>query len=176
MSSQEYDEDLRNASIKILNQIKGITKLQVKDLEIGIFNASIDYSKRKNIPLQWESVHFKNVYKNKLKKVYLNINPKSYIKNTTLLKRLKNKEFTPHEIPYMRSQNMFPEKWEEIIELNQKKEIANIENKTVPMTDRFTCSFCHSKKTSYYEMQTRSADEPTTIFITCLNCGKKWRQ
>ena len=71
---------------------------------------------------------------------------------------------------------MFPEKWEEIIELKQKKEKANIENKTVPMTDRFTCSLCHSNKTSYYEMQTRSADEPTTIFITCLNCGKKWRQ
>ena len=38
------------------------------------------------------------------------------------------------------------------------------------------CRKCKSKKTSYYQLQTRSADEPMTIFITCLNCGKHWRQ
>jgi len=40
----------------------------------------------------------------------------------------------------------------------------------------FQCGRCHSKKTSNIQKQTRSADEPMTIFITCLNCGKKWRQ
>lgn len=30
--------------------------------------------------------------------------------------------------------------------------------------------------TDYYEKQTRSADEPMTVFGTCLDCGKKWRQ
>lgn len=40
----------------------------------------------------------------------------------------------------------------------------------------FTCSKCKSNKTSFYEKQTRSSDEPMTVFITCLNCGKHWKQ
>lgn len=38
-----------------------------------------------------------------------------------------------------------------------------------------TCGKCGMKKTSSYEMQTRSADEPMTIFATCLCCGNRWR-
>ncbi len=37
-----------------------------------------------------------------------------------------------------------------------------------------TCPKCKSKKTSYYQMQTRSADEPATNFCSCL-CGHRWR-
>ena len=40
----------------------------------------------------------------------------------------------------------------------------------------FRCGKCKSNRTTYYQMQTRSADEPMTIFIRCLNCGKDWRQ
>ena len=40
----------------------------------------------------------------------------------------------------------------------------------------FTCGKCKSQNTTYYEMQTRSADEPMTAFITCLKCGKRWKQ
>ena len=39
----------------------------------------------------------------------------------------------------------------------------------------YKCSECHSKNTIQQEMQTRSADEPMTIFITCQNCGKRWK-
>lgn len=30
-------------------------------------------------------------------------------------------------------------------------------------TDAFKCSRCQQRKTSYYQMQTRSADEPMTV-------------
>jgi DNA-directed RNA polymerase subunit M/transcription elongation factor TFIIS len=35
---------------------------------------------------------------------------------------------------------------------------------------------CRSKKTYYYQLQTRSADEPMTTFITCAKCKTKWRE
>jgi hypothetical protein len=39
----------------------------------------------------------------------------------------------------------------------------------------FQCNACKSKKTTFYQMQTRSADEPMTCFVQCLNCQKRWK-
>jgi transcription elongation factor S-II len=39
----------------------------------------------------------------------------------------------------------------------------------------FTCGRCKSIKTTSTQKQTRSADEPMTVFVLCLNCGKRWR-
>jgi transcription elongation factor S-II len=39
----------------------------------------------------------------------------------------------------------------------------------------FTCSRCKSVKTTSTQKQTRSADEPMTVFVLCLNCGKRWK-
>ena len=42
-------------------------------------------------------------------------------------------------------------------------------------TDNFTCYRCKSKRCSYYQLQTRSADEPMTTFVTCIDCGNRWK-
>lgn len=42
-------------------------------------------------------------------------------------------------------------------------------------TDMFKCGKCKGRKTRYYQMQTRSADEPMTTFVTCINCGNRWK-
>jgi transcription elongation factor S-II len=39
----------------------------------------------------------------------------------------------------------------------------------------FTCGRCKSVKTTSTQKQTRSADEPMTVFVLCLNCGKRWK-
>lgn len=66
-----------------------------------------------------------------------------------------------------------------------KSEIKRLEEKNLfnaqgakeerAITDRFTCGKCKQKKVSYYQMQTRSADEPLTTFCTCENCGNRWK-
>jgi len=45
-----------------------------------------------------------------------------------------------------------------------------------PEGGEFKCNKCKSTKTTHYAMQTRSSDEPMTIFVCCLNCGKRWRE
>jgi transcription elongation factor S-II len=39
----------------------------------------------------------------------------------------------------------------------------------------FTCGRCKSTKTTSTQKQTRSADEPMTVFVLCINCGKRWK-
>ena len=39
----------------------------------------------------------------------------------------------------------------------------------------FQCGKCKGTKTTYFQMQTRSADEPMTTFVTCLQCKNKWK-
>eukprot|EP01132_Coremiostelium_polycephalum_P007961 gene7961-9791_t len=42
-------------------------------------------------------------------------------------------------------------------------------------TDQFKCGRCKQRKCTYYTMQTRSADEPETVFVTCVNCNNRWK-
>lgn len=42
-------------------------------------------------------------------------------------------------------------------------------------TDQFKCGRCGKRKCTYYQLQTRSADEPMTTFVTCVNCQKRWK-
>ncbi|KAI1610245.1 DNA-directed RNA polymerase III subunit C11 [Exophiala viscosa] len=35
---------------------------------------------------------------------------------------------------------------------------------------------CDSKKAYFYQLQTRSADEPPTSFFKCVKCAKQWRE
>jgi transcription elongation factor S-II len=42
-------------------------------------------------------------------------------------------------------------------------------------TDMFKCGKCQQRRCTYYQMQTRSADEPMTTFVTCVNCNNRWK-
>ena len=43
-------------------------------------------------------------------------------------------------------------------------------------SDAFECPICAARKCVHYELQTRSADEATTIFVTCIQCGHRWTE
>lgn len=45
----------------------------------------------------------------------------------------------------------------------------------VSMTDEYRCGRCGSRETTYYQQQTRGADEPMTVFIKCMKCSNRWR-
>ncbi|KAI3704980.1 hypothetical protein L1987_75210 [Smallanthus sonchifolius] len=42
-------------------------------------------------------------------------------------------------------------------------------------TDQFKCGRCGKRQCTYYQLQTRSADEPMTTFVTCVNCDNHWK-
>jgi DNA-directed RNA polymerase subunit M/transcription elongation factor TFIIS len=169
---------LRDKTVSIISSIDKIklNKTEIKDLEIGIFNWTIDFSNKNNIIKNWNNISFKETYINKSVSVISNLDPKQYLNNNYILNIVHKKKIKPHEVPYLKSEETFPEKWNNIKSLLKKKEEGIKSNKNVSKTDQFKCGKCKKKECSYYELQIRSADESATLFITCLNCGSKWRQ
>nr|QDY51860.1 transcription factor S-II [Mimiviridae sp. ChoanoV1] len=172
----ELKNDIRIKSLKLLLTLVPKNKFDdyFKNLEREIFNHTINNCVEKNIVPCWNHI-FTKLYINKARTIYTNLNPESYIKNKRLMLRLKKNEFTPYQLVNMNYQELFPENWKELIDMKFKKDKVLYESKKEAMTDKFVCKRCGSRETCYYEVQTRSADEPMTIFITCLNCGNRWK-
>ena len=42
-------------------------------------------------------------------------------------------------------------------------------------TEQFKCGRCGQRKCTYYQLQTRSADEPMTTFVRCVVCYNRWK-
>ena len=146
------------------------------DFERGVYNYTIEDSKRRNVHSVWENPEFTQLYLINARRTISNLDPSSYIHNARLLERLHEGEFRPNTIAFMNYSDLFPEKWGARIELAIKREAKMLEVDKSMATEMFKCSRCGKRQCTYYEMQTRSADEPMTQFVRCLNCGKQWRQ
>jgi DNA-directed RNA polymerase subunit M/transcription elongation factor TFIIS len=149
---------------------------QQEDFERGIFNHTLKEARRRGTRCVWENPEFSALYEIEARRSIANVDPASYVKNPRLLKRLRDGEFLPHDIPCMTYAELFPENWAEALEMATKREAKMLTVDKSMGTDMFRCSRCNKRECTYYEMQTRSADEPMTQFIRCLNCGKQWRQ
>lgn len=62
------------------------------------------------------------------------------------------------------------EEW--ITQMLPKKQVVDLST----IRSILRCSKCGAHKVKYYSRQTRSADEPMTIFASCLACKYRWRQ
>ena len=148
----------------------------IMDLERGVYNATLDDAKKHMIPLTWEHETFRWMYKMIAKRTITNFHPDSYIGNKSLIERWKEGEFTLESIGKWSPYDLNPANWKDLKDQQFRRDKRILEGNMAMATDRFRCSQCKKKMCSYYELQTRSADEPMTIFISCLNCGKHWKQ
>ena len=181
---ESYDSEERPAvpaRIACLNRIQGLlgkflTPDQQIQLEKGLFNFTLDEAKRKKTRLLWENSEFQILYEVQVARVISNLISTSYVSNTRLLERFQDGEFKIWEVPYMTVSDLYPERWKTLAEREMKKEAKMLEVDKSMATDMFRCPRCGKRQCTYYEQQTRSADEPMTIFVRCLNCSKQWRQ
>lgn len=150
-------------------------KKQAINIERGIYNFAIKYAEKNNIKKQWNCKLFNNIYKKKVSSLYLNLDPESYIKNIRLISRLKNKEFNGEKLATLDLLTSFPENWKEIYDKKTRNDNNIFTIRKEMATDVFLCSNCKKRECTFYQLQTRSADEPMTTFVSCLNCGKRWK-
>jgi transcription elongation factor S-II len=139
------------------------------NLEKGVFNYIIKEANSRKIVKKWENPAFVDLYIDRLRTIFINL------KNTDLIQQINNGEIAPQQVAFMTHQEFKPERWKELIDRKMKRDASKNNTNIEASTDMFTCKKCRSKKCTYYELQTRSADEPATIFVTCLDCGKNWK-
>lgn len=156
--------NMRSKFAQLLGNEKDAT-----NLEKGVYNYSIREANFRKIVKKWENVAFTQLYLDRLRSVYINL------KNPEILQLVKSGEIAPQNIAFMTHQELNPERWKVAIEQKIKRNESKYNTKMEASTDMFTCRKCKSKRCTYYELQTRSADEPATVFITCLDCGKHWK-
>ena len=168
------NNDIRQKMIDKLSSLIN-DKLIATNVEKGIYNYSIDKAKEINIKPIWKNKHFLNIYKNKVISIWVNLNNNSYIKNKRLISRLIEGEFEADQLANMKPQYTFPENWKELLDEKNKREKMLYEVCKETTSSMFTCGRCKKKECTYYQLQTRSADEPMTTFVTCTNCGKRWK-
>lgn len=137
------------------------------NLEKGVFNYAIKEANSRKIIKKWENPYFAQIYIDRLRSIYVNL------KNPELLGLVKSGELAPQVLAFMTHQEMDHEHWRGMIDRKIKRDASKFTTNVQASTDMFTCRKCKSKRSSYIELQTRSADEPATIFITCLDCGKQ---
>jgi DNA-directed RNA polymerase subunit M/transcription elongation factor TFIIS len=155
--------------------LKKCGETAIKDLEQGVYDYAIYYCKKNNIIHTIFNEKFIDIYIAKARSMYTNLKKKSYIKNNNLLERLQNDKQLLHNLPFMNHIEIFPENWKELLNEKHKYDKSLCSSKKGIVSDQFKCGRCKQRKCEYYEFQTRGADEPMTIFITCLNCEKQWK-
>ena len=56
------------------------------------------------------------------------------------------------------------------------QEMEESEASLMRMSTLYECPKCKARKCTWYQQQTRGADEPMTIFAKCLECGNSWTE
>jgi DNA-directed RNA polymerase subunit M/transcription elongation factor TFIIS len=146
------------------------------ELEAIIFKTSMSIAEKEDVRRSWNIQAFRDIYLATARRIIGNLNPASYINNKYLWERYSSGELTLEQIAKQSYYELFPEKWQQLIDQQSKRERTQLEGDFSRATDKWLCLGCKMRKCTYYELQTRSADEPMTLFIHCLNCGKRWTQ
>ncbi|KAF7816567.1 transcription elongation factor TFIIS [Senna tora] len=86
-------------------------------------------------------------------------------------------ELQPERLINMSTAEMASEQRKQENEKLKQKALFECERGQQPKatTDQFKCGRCGQRKCTYYQMQTRSADEPMTTYVTCVACDNRWK-
>lgn len=166
----------RQTVIKILGEKCGLNLVSAQQIEMSIFNYAIGQSLKTYIFAHWDNTVFVSIYLNKAKSIISNMCVHFGVNNAQLRNYIDKKKINLLEIADLSYAELWPENWQSIRDEKMKIEQMRKEAIQARATDMFKCPKCKKCNCTYYELQTRSADEPMTIFITCLECGLKWKQ
>lgn len=151
------------ANVFVENPLRNLVreKFQSEEIENAILNKCVNDAQRWLIDIDWESKTFTDMYRARAMSLYA--------------ARKLAESMTPEEFVHTTEVDRHPERW-----MNRLKDVAEkdkaLYSRKATASAQMYCSGCKRKSNcDYYQLQTRSADEPMTTFVTCLECDKRWK-
>jgi transcription elongation factor S-II len=158
-----FRDNIRKKLDEILNNEKNTS-----NLEKGIFNYSLKEADQRKIVKKWDNKQFIQIYLDRLRSIMINL-------KGNILEQINDGTIKPHIVAFMTHQELCPERWATMIDAKTKRDKNKFETNMSAATDVFTCRKCKGNQCTYYQMQTRSADEAMTVYISCCVCGNRWK-
>ena len=142
-----------------------------KAIENSIHYFAEKEAKEKNIVQNIENKGFYILYTDRLRSIWNNLQNE----DSPLFKNIKEGKINVEKVGVISHQEMNPEHWKLLIVAKIEREKNTYENNKEGASKEFKCMRCKKRETKYTQVQTRSADEPMTTFVTCINCGNNWK-
>jgi transcription elongation factor S-II len=169
MSSRKIENpELFRSNIRKKIEEKLQNEKNSSNLEKGIFNYTLKEADQRKIVKKWDNKYFIQIYLDRLRTVYTNL-------NDNIVEQITSGAIKPHIVAFMTHQELNPDKWAALIDAKSKRDANKFETNIAAATDTFTCRKCKGNQCTYYQLQTRSADEPMTTFCNCILCGNRWK-
>lgn len=168
----EIDEK-RNRVVQFLQSARHSTQLQLEVIEKHLF--------KKYFPLfhmQCSSQNAMNVGKT-VAELSCGLRWSSYYNHARSIRY--NLKHCPHASTWKHNEEWLVFSSPEQIwpEKHVNKTLEHVVPDAIDMVEEstmFQCRKCKSRLITYTQAQTRSADEPMTVFFYCATCGNRWRQ
>jgi transcription elongation factor S-II len=145
-----------------------------RNAERSVYNWSVQRTREMGADSSWENRLFRWRYKMKV----LNLAAELKRSDGSLAQRISSKELEAKNLARYPAEVLDPDGpvSRTLFKLKAKELAYEAEKaKKEDYEGLFKCGRCKGKKTTYYQMQTRSADEPMTTFVTCLGCANRWK-
>lgn len=159
-----FRENIRGKLSKHVN-----SERKVKNIETGIYNYAVKEATSKKLVKKWNNAYFVEIYLARFRSLLTNLG-----KNERFRVQVNSGEIKGKDVAFLTHYEMNPESWASLIEAKQERDKLLYDTKQ-ECNSEFTCGKCKKNNCSYYQLQTRSADEPMTTFVNCLSCGNRWR-
>jgi DNA-directed RNA polymerase subunit M/transcription elongation factor TFIIS len=164
----EQPDTFRSNFVKKIDLLINDEKIS-RNIERGVYNFTLKECTNRKLLKKWDNPFFVTIYIDRMKSMYTNIQHEQF------KKLIQTGEIKLSELAFMTHQEMRPDKWQKMIEEKSKRDKCKYETTVEASTDRFICRKCKSNQCSYYQLQTRSADEAISTYVTCINCSARWR-
>ena len=155
----------------IINQFSNeLPDKDLNNIEKGVYNWCIYNADEKCIYKYWDNVVFSNMYLIKSMDVYANLNRKKDIRD-----KIKSQLIRAYKVPFLKTYELDSDNWKDTLEVYKTIEKNMYEKRKDNVVSIYKCGKCKKNECTFYQLQTRGADEATTTFVECVNCGHKWK-